>query len=123
MANVPKPVGRKDKYYTYLINGSGELPTPVDRVDRYLYYLCVNGFSGGGAVTPERIQEAVDNYLAEHPVQPGATEEQAAQIDQNTQDISDIADRLNAEDESNMTEDEMLDFLFKNNEGGAADGQ
>lgn len=38
--------------------------------------------------TPEAMQGYVNTYLAEHPVVAGATEEQAAQIDQNTQGIS-----------------------------------
>lgn len=51
MADVPKPNNRKDMYYSYLINGTGELPNPIDREDHYLYYLCVNGFGGGGGGT------------------------------------------------------------------------
>lgn len=69
MANIPKPITREDKYYSYLINGSGQLPTPVTRKDKYLYYLCVNGFGGGGTVTPEMIDAAVERYLKENPVE------------------------------------------------------
>ena len=65
---VPKPITRKDAYYAYLINGSGELPTPITREDNYLYFLCKTGF-GGGAATPEMIQNAVDNYLTRNPVE------------------------------------------------------
>lgn len=63
MANIPKPITRKDKYYYYLINGSGALPKPITREDRYLYYLCTNGFGGGGTVTPEMVDAAVDAAL------------------------------------------------------------
>lgn len=92
MANVPKPVTRQDRYYDYLINGGdiNKLPQPIDRIDKYLYYLCVNGFGGGGTVTPEQIQAAVDAYLEENPVQAGATEEQAAQIEANKDAIEQI---------------------------------
>lgn len=39
-------------------------------------------------ITQEDIQEAVDNYLAEHPATGGATAEEAAQIQQNKEDIA-----------------------------------
>ena len=40
-----------------------------------------------GNITPAEVQTAVDNYLAENPVQAGATEEQAKQIELNRQNI------------------------------------
>lgn len=53
-----------------------------------LYGNLVPGSGGGGEpVTPEQIEAAVNKYLAENPVQAGATEEQAAQIEQNKNDI------------------------------------
>lgn len=45
-----------------------------------------------GSVTQEQIQEAVDSYLDKNPVAPGATAEQAAQIQANTEAIADIQD-------------------------------
>lgn len=48
----------------------------------------------GGGVSPEQIEEAVNNYLTENPVQAGATEEQAQQIEQNKQDIINIKNKL-----------------------------
>ncbi len=90
MANVPKPITRKEMYYSYLINGTGNIPQPITRQEQYLYYLCVNGFGGGGTVTPEMIDEAVSKYLEANPVQPGATEEQAKQIDDNAAAISEL---------------------------------
>lgn len=50
----------------------------------------MDGKDGNDAVTPEAIQEAVDKYLNDNPVQSGATAEQAAQIEQNTADIEEI---------------------------------
>lgn len=41
-------------------------------------------------VTSDQIAVAVERYLTENPVQPGATREQAEQIAQNTQDIADL---------------------------------
>lgn len=49
-----------------------------------------DGKDGSDAVTPEAIQEAVDNYLDENPVQPGATEEQAQQIEENKEAIEQL---------------------------------
>lgn len=45
--------------------------------------------------TEEAMQGYVNEYLREHPVVAGATEEQAAQIDQNTQGISELKGDLN----------------------------
>lgn len=65
---MPKPITREDMYYSYLINGGGPLPAPITRKDKYLYYLCINGFGGGGTVTPEMIDVAVERYLKQNPV-------------------------------------------------------
>ena len=59
----------------------------VDQVQRYIDYL---GASSGGSVSQEDINTAVNNYLTEHPVQSGATAEQAAQIEDNKIAITDI---------------------------------
>lgn len=59
-----------------------------------VYAILKKQIQSGGA-TPEQIQQAVDAYLEENPVQPGATEEQAAQIEKNKSDISLIYDNNN----------------------------
>jgi hypothetical protein len=41
----------------------------------------------GSQVDPEMVKESVNDYLAENPVQAGATAEEAAQIEQNKKDI------------------------------------
>ena len=43
-----------------------------------------------GTVTNEQISTAIENYLQEHPVQSGATAQQAAQIETNKNNIADI---------------------------------
>lgn len=89
MSDIPNPITRKDQYLSYLTGNTDYYPTdPITREEKYLFYLCENGGIGGGSVTPEQIQQAVDAYLEENPVQPGATVEQEAQIEQNTIDIS-----------------------------------
>lgn len=45
---------------------------------------------GGGVVSEEQIAEAVEEYLNANPVTPGATAEQAAQIQANKEAIADI---------------------------------
>lgn len=45
-------------------------------------------------VSDEKIQSAVTNYLTVNPVLPGATTEQAQQIEQNKEDISLLKDEL-----------------------------
>lgn len=50
----------------------------------------IDNLPSGGGVSQEDINTAVNNYLTEHPVQSGATAEQAAQITKNKDSISDI---------------------------------
>ena len=84
MANIPDTITRKEQYYSYMAGESSYLPDPITREEKYLYYLCKNGT--GGTITPEQIQQAVDEYLTENPVS-GMTEEQVAQLNQATEDI------------------------------------
>lgn len=52
----------------------------------------------GGAITDERLKAAVDLYIDEHPDSTkGATDEQAAQISQNTSDISQLKSDLGSQ--------------------------
>lgn len=60
-----------------------------------LYGNLVPGSGGGGEpVSPEQIEVAVNKYLTENPVQAGATEEQAHQIEQNKQDIGSLSEDI-----------------------------
>lgn len=86
MADLPNPVTRKEQYLSTLAQNTDLYPdTPITREEQYLDYLCKNGM-GGGTVTPEQIQAAVDQYLTENPVS-GMTEEQVVQLNQATEDI------------------------------------
>ena len=102
-----KPVTREEKYLAYLTGDyNGELPKPITRKEKYLYELCLKGM--GGEISPEEIKNAVNEYLEKNPVKPGATTEQAQQIEQNKTDIG----SLKAETGS-LKED--LDNIFSNN--------
>ena len=93
MASVPEPISRKEQYMSYLTGNTDYYPkNPITREEQYLFYLCQNGGIGGG-VTPEQIQEAVDNYLTENPVS-GMTDEQEQQLEQNTQDIDSLSEEI-----------------------------
>lgn len=84
-----KPVTREEKYLAYLTGDyTGELPKPITRKEKYLYELCLKGM--GGEVSPEEIKSAVNEYLEKNPVKPGATTEQAQQIEQNKTDIASL---------------------------------
>lgn len=81
-----KPVTREEKYLAYLTGDyTGEIPKPITRKEKYLYELCLKGI--GGEISPEEIKNAVNEYLEKNPVKPGATTEQAQQIEQNKTDI------------------------------------
>lgn len=84
-----KPVTREEKYLAYLTGDyTGELPKPITRKEKYLYELCLKGM--GGEISPEEIKNAVNEYLEKNPVKPGATTEQAQQIDQNKTDVASL---------------------------------
>ena len=84
-----KPITREEKYLAYLTGDyTGELPKPITRKEKYLYELCLKGM--GGEVSPEEIKNAVNEYLEKNPVKPGATTEQAQQIEQNKTDIASL---------------------------------
>lgn len=84
-----KPVTREEKYLAYLTGDyKGELPKPITRKEKYLYELCLKGI--GGEISPEEIKNAVNEYLEKNPVKPGATTEQARQIEQNKTDVASL---------------------------------
>ena len=84
-----KPVTREEKYLAYLTGDyTGELPKPITRKEKYLYELCLKGI--GGEISPEEIKAAVNEYLEKNPVKPGATTEQAQQIEQNRTDVASL---------------------------------
>lgn len=96
------PITREEKYLAYLTGDyKAGIPKPITRQERYLYELCLNGM--GGEISPEEIQKAVNDYLDKNPVKPGATTEQAQQIEQNKTDIASLKEEtgLLKEDLSN----------------------
>lgn len=105
------PITRKEKYLAKLTGSyAGNVPDPITRVEKYLYDLCQKGVSG---LTPEEIENAVNKYLKENPVQPGATEEQAQQIKQNTDDVAllkeDLSNKITKFYASNQGETHITD--------------
>lgn len=83
------PITREEKYLAYLTGDyKGDIPKPITRRERYLYELCLKGM--GGEISPEEIKNAVNEYLEKNPVKPGATTEQAQQIEQNKTDIASL---------------------------------
>ena len=88
-----KPVTREEKYLAYLTGDyTGEIPKPITRKEKYLYELCLKGI--GGEISPEEIKNAVNEYLEKNPVKPGATTEQAQQIEQNKTNIASLKEDL-----------------------------
>lgn len=84
-----KPVTREEKYLSYLTGDyTGELQNPITRKEKYLYELYLKGI--GGEISPEEIKNAVNEYLEKNPVKPGATTEQAQQIEQNRTDVASL---------------------------------
>lgn len=113
-----KPVTREEKYLAYLTGDyTGELPKPITRKEKYLYELCLKGM--GGEISPEEIKNAVNEYLEKNPVKPGATTEQAQQIEQNKKDVASLKEDLTSKaDKTSLVQtDRKLDALWKLNQG------
>lgn len=90
-----KPVTREEKYLAHLTGDyTGGIPKPITRKEQYLYELCLKGI--GGEISPEEIKNAVNEYLEKNPVKPGATTEQAKQIEQNKTDITSLKAETNS---------------------------
>lgn len=93
----------------------GELPKPITRKEKYLYELCLKGI--GGEISPEEIKNAVNEYLEKNPVKPGATTEQAQQIEQNKTDVASLKEETGSlkEDISNLSSSKISKFYATNN--------
>lgn len=101
-----KPVTREEKYLAYLTGDyTGEIPKPITRKEQYLYEICLKGM--GGEISPEEIKNAVNEYLEKNPVKPGATTEQAQQIEQNKTDIASL------KTETGSLKEDILDIKEK----------
>lgn len=88
-----EPVTREEKYFAHLTGDyTGEISKPITRKEKYLYELCLKGM--GGEISPEEIKNAVNEYLEKNPVKPGATTEQAQQIEQNKKDVASLKEDI-----------------------------
>ena len=108
-----KPVTREEKYLAYLTGDyTGELPKPITRKEKYLYELCLKGM--GGEISPEEIKNAVNEYLEKNPVKPGATTEQAQQIEQNKTDIASLKTETSSLKED-LVDLQTVNIIYTNN--------
>lgn len=105
-----KPVTREEKYLAYLTGDyKGELPKPITRKEKYLYELCLKGI--GGEISPEEIKNAVNEYLEKNPVKPGATTEQAQQIEQNKTDVASLKEETSSLKEDLTQLEEAINYV------------
>ena len=104
-------ITREERYLEYLTGDrKGNIPQPITRRERYLYELCLKGM--GGEISPEEIKNAVNEYLEKNPVKPGATTEQAQQIEQNKTDIASLKTETSSlkEDIDNLSSSKITKF-------------
>ena len=83
-----EPVTREERFLAAAGGQSVTPPEPITRKEQLLQGI-IDAVKSGGA-TPDVIEGAVNDYLNANPVKPGATTEQAAQIEQNKNDIADL---------------------------------
>ena len=87
-----EPVTREESFLATAGGRSVTPPTPITRKEQLLQGI-IDAVKSGGA-TPDVIKGAVNDYLNANPVKPGATTEQAAQIEQNKTDIADLQSEI-----------------------------
>lgn len=119
---VDKPVTREEKYLAYLTGDyTGEIPKPITRKEKYLYELCLKGI--GGEISPEEIKAAVNEYLEKNPVKPGATTEQAQQIEQNKTDVASLKEETGSlKEDIGEKETVLTDMQKKMSDSNSNDG-
>lgn len=83
-----EPVTREERFLAAAGGRSVTPPAPITRKEQLLQDI-IDAVKSGGA-SPDVIEGAVNDYLNANPVQPGATTEQAAQIEKNKTDIADL---------------------------------
>lgn len=83
-----EPVTREERFLAAAGGRSVTPPAPITRKEQLLQGI-IDAVKSGGA-TPDVIEGAVNDYLNANPVKPGATTEQAAQIEQNKNNIADL---------------------------------
>lgn len=116
-----KPVTREEKYLAYLTGDyTGELPKPITRKEKYLYELCLKGI--GGEISPEEIKNAVNEYLEKNPVKPGATTEQAQQIEQNRTDVASLKKETGSLKEDLGNINKRVPYVYNRFEGDIYSG-
>lgn len=116
-----KPVTREEKYLAYLTGDyTGEIPKPITRKEKYLYELCLKGM--GGEISPEEIKAAVNEYLEKNPVKPGATTEQAQQIEQNKTDVASLKEETGSLKEDLGNINKRVPYVYNRFEGDIYSG-
>ena len=84
----------EDYYWVSVLSAVGKLDD-LRTTDKSSLVSAINEVlvNATGGITEEQIAKAVSDYLDENPVQAGATAEQAAQIEQNKNDIKNKVDK------------------------------
>lgn len=88
---------RVELYLRKMLGEQVDVPQPMSRVEELLEQLAA---SGGGSITPEQIEAAVNAYFDKNPIEVGATEEQVKQINKNTDDIKTKVDKVQGKEHS-----------------------
>lgn len=83
-----EPITREEQFLANAAGMSEKELTPITRKEMF-YKDIADAVKSGGA-TPDVIESAVNKYLDNNPVQPGATSEQAKQIADNTTEIAEL---------------------------------
>ena len=105
---------REDMYLAYLSGEGTELPEPMTRNEEFLYNLCMSGY---GAPSQEQVSTALESYLQRNPIEPGATTEEAAQIQANKDAVETIKNNDEKQDAKIQEHTTAIEQLQKNGTG------
>ena len=97
--NFPEVRSRQEMYLQDIIKSlsnesisDNNYPDPLSRQEAYLQIIIskLRANDPNIEINTEDIEKAVNKYLEQNPIQPGATENQAQQIEKNKKDVASL---------------------------------
>lgn len=101
--NFPEVRSRQEMYLQDIIKSlsnesisDNNYPDPLSRQEAYLQIIIskLRANDPNIEINTEDIEKAVNKYLEQNPIQPGATENQAQQIEKNKKDVASLKKRF-----------------------------
>lgn len=124
--NFPEVRSRQEMYLQDIIKSlsnesisDNNYPDPLSRQEAYLQIIIskLRANDPNIEINTEDIEKAVNKYLEQNPIQPGATENQAQQIEKNKKDIALLKTETGSLKEDISNQKEILDNVSESIDG------